>query len=114
MKRVCAFMVALMFLTMDVLPVRAAVVLDIGSRGENVRRVQAQLIKWGYMSGTADGVYGAKTRDAVRKFQSKNKLPPDGRVGPATAAKLGVILSASGSSGSSGARTASAPASSAD
>lgn len=85
-----------------VAPAQAAVVLDIGSRGENVRKVQQRLIEWGYLSGSADGTFGAKTQAAVKQFQRKYGLTADGRVGPATAAKMGITLSGSGGSSSSG------------
>lgn len=78
----------------------AAVVLEVGSSGENVRKVQQRLIQYGYLSGTADGKYGEKTRDAVILFQRRNGLTVDGRVGPATAAALGVTLSNTSSSSS--------------
>ena len=78
----------------------AAVVLEVGSSGENVTKVQKRLIQYGYLSGTADGKYGAKTRAAVELFQRRNGLAVDGRVGPATAAALGVTLSG-GSGGTS-------------
>ncbi len=71
----------------------AATTLEVGSRGADVTKVQKRLIQYDYMSGSADGVYGAKTRDAVKLFQRRNGLTADGRVGPATAAKLGVTLS---------------------
>ena len=80
------------------LPARAAVVLEVGSSGTNVVKVQKKLIQFGYLDGSADGRYGEKTRDAVRWFQRRNGLSVDGRVGPATAAALGVTLSASSSS----------------
>ena len=84
----------------DFRPAQAAVVLEVGSSGENVRKVQRRLIQYDYLSGTADGRYGEKTRDAVRLFQRRNGLPVDGRVGPATAAALGVTLSGGSSSAS--------------
>jgi len=71
--------------------------------------VQRKLIQWGYLSGAADGKYGAGTRDAVLAFQRKNGLAADGRVGPATAAAMGVTLSGGG-----GAAAASASIISAD
>ena len=77
----------------------AATVLEVGSKGSNVVKVQQKLIQFGYLSGTADGLYGEKTRAAVLWFQRRNGLTQDGKVGPATAAALGVTLS--GSSGSS-------------
>ena len=86
--------VLLMGLTADI--ARAAKVLEVGSSGGDVTRVQQKLIQWGYLSGSADGKYGAKTRSAVELFQKRNNLAVDGRVGPATAAALGVTLSGSG------------------
>ena len=86
---------------------RAAAVLEVGSRGNDVVKVQKRLIQYDYLRGEADGRYGEATRDAVRLFQKRNGLTVDGKVGPATAAALGVTLS--GTSGTSGsARTASA------
>ena len=60
-----------------------------------------RLIQYGYMTGSADGKYGEKTRDAVILFQKRNGLTVDGRVGKATAAALGVTLTSSTSSSSS-------------
>ena len=79
----------------------AAVVLSVGSRGENVTKVQKRLIQYDYLDGTADGIYGEETAAAVRLFQRRNGLSVDGKVGPATAAALGVTLSASGSASAS-------------
>ena len=59
--------------------------------------MQKRLIQYGYMTGSADGKYGEKTRDAVIWFQKRNGLTADGRVGSATAAALGVTLGSSGS-----------------
>ena len=43
---------------------------------------------------TADGVYGPKTRSAVRRFQRREGLAVDGIAGPATLAALGISGSA--------------------
>lgn len=59
-------------------------VLRYGSRGEDVRELQNDLILLGYLSGSADGVYGAKTRSAVTAYQSRNGLAADGAAGNAT------------------------------
>ena len=64
-----------------------------GDRGEEVRRIQQRLIQYGYLQGTADGVFGQKTYDAVILFQKRNGLQADGVVGSATAAALGISLS---------------------
>lgn len=107
LRRGAALACALVLAAALVLPAQAAVVLDIGSRGENVRKVQQRLIQWGYMTGSADGVYGAQTQAAVKQFQRKYGLTADGRVGPATAAKMGITLTSSGSGASSSATSAS-------
>ena len=80
-------------LSLALMPVALAAVLEVGSRGDDVAAVQRKLIAWGYLSGSADGRYGAKTRDAVLAFQRRNGLSADGRVGPATGGVLGVTLS---------------------
>ena len=61
-----------------------------GASGEKVRQIQHKLIQYGYMKGTADGVFGKKTYDAVVWFQRKNGLKVDGVVGKRTAAALGL------------------------
>ena len=53
-----------------------------GSSGQEVRTIQEKLIRWGYLDGTADGIYGSKTEAAVKLFQKKNGLTADGIVGP--------------------------------
>jgi len=65
-------------------------VLYWGTRGEDVKRVQWTLLKWGYYDGRVDGIYGARTYRAVRRFQRKNGLAVDGVVGPNTAAAMGL------------------------
>mgnify|MGYP000713517821 FL=1 len=84
-RRTLAIVLALVFLT-TLLPVSAsaATVLEVGSRGDDVTKVQKKLIQYGYMTGTADGRYGEKTRDAVMWFQRKNGLTVDGKIGRAS------------------------------
>ena len=101
-RRALALLLVLWF---ALAPGALAAVLEVGSRGEDVRRVQQKLIQWGYLDGSADGSYGEKTRAAVLSFQRKNGLSADGRVGPATAAAMGVSLS--GGSGAAVAASAS-------
>lgn len=64
--------------------------LKKGDQGDDVRKVQAKLIKLGYDVGKAgaDGKFGSGTDKAVRLFQKKNKLDDDGRVGAYTLEKL--------------------------
>ncbi len=72
--------------------------LRVGDRGETVKQIQQRLKNWGYYSGSVDGVFGAQTEQAVKKFQRANGLTADGIIGPLTAAKIGIPLSG-GSSG---------------
>lgn len=69
----------------------------MGSRGDEVRRIQQKLKNWGYYTGSVDGIYGSQTQNAVRKFQRDNGLSVDGIAGPKTLSYLGI---SSGSSGS--------------
>jgi len=91
-KLICLFL-ALMLTCLVPLTALAATVLEVGSRGNDVTKVQKKLIQYGYMTGSADGRFGEKTRDAVLWFQRRNGLTADGRVGADTAAALGVTLS---------------------
>lgn len=77
-----------------------AAVYKQGSRGETVKTIQTKLKNWGYYNGAVDGIFGSKTKEAVKYFQRKNKLTVDGIVGNATLKALG--MSTSQSSGSSG------------
>lgn len=102
MKRTTAFLLAMaIVLGLCLSPALADIVLEVGSSGANVTKVQNRLIQYGYMTGSADGKYGEKTRDAVILFQKRNGLTVDGRVGKATAVALGVTLTSSTSSSSS-------------
>src|SRR5699024_8445850 len=69
-----------------------------GVTGDDVRTAQDKLKRWGYYDGGVDGVFGAATYRAVRRFQEKNGIMVDGIVGPATAAALG--MPAGGGTGS--------------
>lgn len=61
-----------------------------GSTGSEVKTIQQKLINWGYLTGSADGIYGAKTEAAVKRFQQNNGLTADGVAGSATLAKMGI------------------------
>lgn len=68
-------------------------VLRQGDKGGEVKEVQRRLKQWGYYDGAVDGIFGEGTARAVKKFQSKNGLTPDGIVGKATYAALGMNAS---------------------
>ncbi|HLS54108.1 MAG TPA: spore cortex-lytic enzyme [Tissierellaceae bacterium] len=70
-----------------------------GVTGDDVRTVQDKLSRWGYYDGQVDGIFGARTYRAVRRFQEKNGLRVDGVVGPATANALGMPAATGGGQG---------------
>ena len=64
----------------------------------DISEVQKRLKKWGYYTGSVDGINGPKTKAAVKAFQKRYGLVQDGIVGPLTAAKMGIALKPSTSS----------------
>jgi len=54
------------------------------STGNPVRRAQKRLTLAGYDTGGVDGIFGARTESAVRRFQGDQGLSEDGIVGPRT------------------------------
>ena len=91
--------------------------LSMGSSGSEVTSLQKRLITLNYMSGSADGSFGAKTRDAVMLFQKQTGLTVDGKAGKTTISKLfassaekydgKTTISSSSSSSSSGSSSSS-------
>lgn len=71
-----------------------------GSRGGEVTAIQQRLQELGYDPGTADGIYGTRTQQAVTAFQRDNGLAADGIAGKNTLAALG-ITGGGGSGGGS-------------
>lgn len=66
----------------------AATLLRLGSRGQEVYKMQQKLKEYGYLSGAVDGIFGRQTLEAVKKFQAANGLVVDGIAGPKTLSKL--------------------------
>ena len=61
----------------------------VGMEGADVQRIQERLAHYGYLkSSQVTGYYGDKTKDAVKTFQSRNKLNSDGVVGYETIDRL--------------------------
>jgi len=61
--------------------------LTLGSRGDEVRRLQTQLNRYG-ANLAVDGVFGNQTLAAVKKYQSAHGLASDGVVGDLTWGRL--------------------------
>lgn len=62
----------------------------LGSRGDEVRRIQQKLKSLGYYNGSVDGIYGAGTQRAVKAFQKNCGITADGIAGPKTLKFLGL------------------------
>lgn len=59
-----------------------------GVAAEDVRTVQRELARLGYAPGPVDGLVGAKTRSAIRRYQEVAGLRVDGRITPELLAQL--------------------------
>lgn len=66
--------------------------LKLGSRGDDVLKLQQRLREVGHSPGAPDGIFGENTRAAVVAFQRANGLTDDGVVGPMTLRKLQLDL----------------------
>ena len=63
--------------------------LRLGSRGEEVKKLQQALIEAGFLEeGEADGIFGPKTKNAVIEFQMVHGIQQDGIAGPVTLSLL--------------------------
>ena len=75
------------------------VLSKVGSRGDEVRRIQNKLKSLGFFNGTVDGIYGTKTQSAVKRYQQSVGITADGVAGPKTLLYLGLGSSSGGSAG---------------
>jgi N-acetylmuramoyl-L-alanine amidase CwlA len=66
--------------------------LKSGAKGTAVTQLQTALNAANFSCGTPDGSYGAKTVDAVKRFQSVYCNPADGVYGPKTAIALNKVV----------------------
>ena len=69
----------------------AATILFMGAIGPQVKVLQASLALRLGADLPADGVFGAATEAALRRFQAANGLAPDGIAGAATLAALNIV-----------------------
>lgn len=79
----------------------AGTTLRYDMRGDAVLKLQQDLNKLGYYSGTISGHFGSKTEAAVMSFQKANGLSADGIAGSKTLAKIATALGSSSSGSSS-------------
>ena len=79
----------------------AGTTLRYDMRGDAVLKLQQDLNKLGYYSGTISGHFGSKTEAAVMSFQKANGLSADGIAGEKTLAAVSSKLKGGSSSGSS-------------
>ena len=75
------------------------VLSKLGSRGDEVRRIQTKLRSLGFFNGSIDGIYGVKTQSAVRQFQKSVGITADGIAGRKTLLYLGLGNSTTTSTG---------------
>lgn len=59
-------------------------ILQKGSKGDDVKKLQNRLNEMGYSVGTADGDFGNKTKSAIEQFQKDNGLDVTGVADQAT------------------------------
>ena len=69
--------------------------LKQGTISDDVKDMQARLITLGFLTGTADGNFGAKTALALIAFQNANGLTADGIAGTKTLQKLNSLSAVS-------------------
>ena len=69
----------------------------LGSKGDEVRKIQKKLKELGYYNGAIDGIYGTATKNAVIAFQENCGITADGVAGDKTLKYLGLETSSSSS-----------------
>lgn len=87
-------------------PAVTTAIVNANSSKSDIKLVQQKLKNWGYYTGSVDGIYGSKTKSAVKYFQRRNGLTVDGIVGNKTLKAMGIT-----SSMLSGSKTSSSTAS---
>lgn len=68
-------------------------ILEVGSRGTDVKNLQKNLTKLGYDTKGTDGIFGNDTKKAVMSFQKAHGLDVDGIVGTKTQNEIKKALS---------------------
>lgn len=81
-------------LSLALLPLQTARAANIvkGDTAANIRIVQQRLADLGYYTYKVDGIWGSRTKTAVKNFQRAKGLTADGIVGSKTEKALGITL----------------------
>ncbi|MDE6615956.1 MAG: peptidoglycan-binding protein [Lachnospiraceae bacterium] len=61
-------------------------------KSSTVKKVQKKLNKLGYKCGTADGIYGTKTKNAIKDFQQDEGMTINGEIKKALLKKLKINI----------------------
>ncbi|HPR77262.1 MAG TPA: peptidoglycan-binding protein [Candidatus Limiplasma sp.] len=83
--------------------------LKQGTISDDVKDMQARLITLGFLTGTADGNFGAKTALALIAFQNANGLTADGIAGTKTLQKLNSLSAISANGTTTGVSNSTSP-----
>ncbi|MBE5767053.1 MAG: hypothetical protein E7335_07820 [Clostridiales bacterium] len=67
-----------MIFTADIEPLELYATVKNGSRGTAVRKMQERLRTLQYLAGNADGIFGARTEEAVKAYQSQHGFKATG------------------------------------
>ncbi|MDR3601252.1 MAG: NlpC/P60 family protein [Desulfosporosinus sp.] len=78
MKKFTLVMVLVIVGTISSASLAQAATLKVGSSGTKIRILQSELRTLHYSVGSVDGIYGSKTKAAVRKFQRDEYIPANG------------------------------------
>ncbi len=89
MKKIIKFSLCFI-LTFSLFITGAFALSKIGSRSEEVRKIQTALKERGYFNSNIDGIFGTITKKAVERFQKDNGLTVDGIAGKNTLKALGI------------------------
>lgn len=83
MKKFISFVLAILVI-LSLAVTSASALSKIGSRGEEVKKIQTALRDLGYFNSKIDGIYGTITKKAVERFQKDYGLKVDGIAGKNT------------------------------
>ena len=61
-------------------------------KSSTVKKVQKRLNKLGYKCGTPDGIYGSKTKSAIKKYQRKKGMTINGKINKSLLKKMKITI----------------------